>query len=324
MFTELSGIADEIGLEYDGNASVSGYKRGFGTVVTDDDEHGAYRVEMFCRLEGEGVTADKDRITAMMSALGEGLPKNTVRSISCGWGFVTAELDKYCLLQENVIYLIEFLDKLAEGLESLGVEGTEYRMLAGEKPAGPEKLPEGAVRVKLRFDLRSILGVLGAVIGAAAMIVISVLTANADFEINTLELRFEVSTYILSGITAAVIFADYRFIARKLDACGIIVCPVLTVAAVILSGLGSGVRVCAKFAGVPFIQALRSFPEYLSEYENAGSFVFGYITRGIVLAVVACILICIFYFNRHPEETERSERVVSPGDSAFGRHTKGH
>ena len=304
MFSELGGITEETGLAFDdAHTALCGEMHGFGVTVTDTGER--YIVEIFCERPFER----EREVFPVVTRLGEGLPKNTVFSQSCEVSCVRAELDRYSLLQENIVYLAEFLDKLTGELAALGFAGKPYSFPRAKKQS-PEELPKDAVKVKLGFDLRSIIGVLGAVIGAAAMVVISVLSVNADFEINTLELRFEVSTYILSGITAVVIFADYRFLARKLDACGVIVCPVLTLAAVVLSGLGAGVKACAAFAEISFMSALRQFPEYLAQYESIGSFMFGYITRGIVLAVVACVLIYIFYFTRHPDETIKTEKVI--------------
>ncbi len=325
MFSELAGIADETGLEFDGEDTLYGYKRGYGVTVTETGDY--YRVRLFCELPsvspdgGAPERAGEKELIGAASELGEGLPKNAVRALSYEDGSVIVLLDKYCLFQENVVYLIGFLDKLAGACESLGLKGSSYitrRSAAAKSPAAvkPEK---GEVLIKLGFDGRSILGVLGALIGAAAMVVIAVLTVNADLEINTFELKFEISTYILSAITAAVVFADYRFIARKLDACGVIVCPVFTLAAVVLSGLGVGVRACAKFAEVSFMEALRGFPSYLERFESVGSFMLGYISRGVILAVVACVVIYIFYFNRHPDETMRSERIASENENPFGK-----
>lgn len=305
MFSELGGITEETGLGYsDERASLYGEKRGFGVIVADTGE--LYAVKVFC----EHPFRRETEIFPLVTALGEGLPKNTVMRQSCEVGYVDIRLDKFCLLQENIVYLTEFLDKLTEELEKLGLSGKPYSF-PREKPAPAVEVPKGAVRVKLGFDFRSILGVFGALLGAFSMVVIAILTVDAKFEIDAFELRFEISTYILSAATAVVIFADYRFIARKLDACGVIVCPLLTLASVVLSGLGAGVRACAGFAEVSFMQALRGFPQYLDLYGNVGSFVFGYITRGLILAVVACVLIYIFYFNRHQDETELSEKLVS-------------
>jgi len=312
LFSELENITAETGLSFSGeHTALYGKMRGFGVTVSDRD--GRYIADIFCDKPA-GRSAE---IAELITGLGESLPKNALISQSCGIGTVTAELDKYSLLQENVIYLIGFLDKLTEGLVSLGAVGGEYRFYADAKPA--ETAVNGdAVKVKLGFDIRSVLGIAGAVIGAAAMIVIAVLAVRADIEITAFGLSTEISAYILSGITALVVFADYRFLARKLDACGVIVCPLLTVLAVIVSGLGAGVKACAGFAGVSFMQAIRDYAALLADYPEADSFVTGYITRGAVLAVVASIGFCVFYFNRHPDETIRSEKVVSRDEDPLG------
>ncbi len=316
MFTELGLIAEDTGLTFDGDSRLYGTVRGYGTVVTDTGE--LYRVEMFCDAGDSG-------ISGLVTALGESLPKNTIVSQSREWSYVLVTLNRNSLLQENIVYLAEFLDKLAAGLEGLGAVPGEYKLLADDGPKPVVKPvegqpPDGTVRVKLGFDIRSVLGALGALIGAVAMVVVAVLVVNVDLEINTFALQFEISTYALSVLTAVVTFADYRFIARKLDACGVIVSPVLTVAAVILSGFGAGVKACSSFAGVSFLAVLGSFPEYLMQNENVGSFMFGYITRGLVTAVLACILICVFYFGRHPDETVLSEKYVSDGIGERGKN----
>lgn len=312
MFSELGGITAETGLSFSGeHGALYGTLHGFGVTVTDRD--GRYTADIFCEKPSDS-SAD---ISALISELGESLPKNALISQSCGIETVTAELDKYSLLQENVIYLIGFLDKLTEGLAGLGIAGKEYRFFAEQKPSGTVSDGEGD-RVKLGFDLRSILGILGALLGAAAMTVIAVLLVDVRAEANAFGLSTEVSAYILSGITALVVFADYRFLARKLDACGVILCPVLSVIAVVLSGLGAGVKACAAGFGVSFIQALSRFPEFLAQSGDTDKFLMGYITRGTVLAAVLSIAFCVYYFSRHPDETIRSEKVVSRDENPLG------
>ena len=51
MFTELGGITQETGLAFDGVSRLYGSKRGYGTVVTDIEAEGSYRVEMFCDMD---------------------------------------------------------------------------------------------------------------------------------------------------------------------------------------------------------------------------------------------------------------------------------
>ena len=313
MFTELSGITEETGLSFDGESLLYGYIETVGIVVSDIADKGEYRIDMFVSANC-AAPENAGRITPLVNSLAEGLPKNTVMSQSCADRYIRVVLNKYELLQENIVYLTEFLRKLAFGIEELGFEGDDYKVLYDIEPKSDAELPKDAVRIKLGFDLRSILGLFGALLGMFAMAVIAVLTVNTDLEINSFGLKFEVSTYILSALTAVVIFADYRFIAKKLDACGVIACPLLTLASVVLSGLGAGVKACASFEGISFMPALRSFPELLSRYGDAGSFIFGYITRGLVTAVIACIIVCIFYFDRHPDETVKSEKVITKDD----------
>lgn len=304
MFTELGGIVDETGLSFsEERSSLYGEKRGFGVTVSDTGER--YVIKLFCKRPFER----EDEIFPTVVRLGESLPKNTLLKQFCEVSYICVELDRYSLLQENVILFTEFLDKLTEAAEALGLEGDAYSF-PRVKEDEPEEPPKGSVKIKLGFDLRSVAGLFGAALGACAMVVIAVLAVNAGFEIGTFGLKFEVSTYILSALTAVVVYTDYRFISRKLDACGVIACPVFTLAAVVFSGLGAGVKACAQFFGVSFVTALNGFPDYLAQNEDIGSFMFGYVTRGIVTAVVACIIICVFYFERHPDETIKSEKFI--------------
>ena len=305
VFSELKNICDETGLSFsDERTALFGEMRGFGVTVAETAE--CYDVRFFCERPFER----EQEIFPMMNELAGGLPKNTMMRQTCEVGYVGVLLDKFGLMQENIVYLVEFLDKLAVRLEEMGLERKPYSFprisKAADKAAGKDE-----VRVKLGFDRRSILGLVGALIGAAAMTVIAILIVNIKGEIDAFGLAFEVSTYILSAATVFVVFADYRFLARKLDAAGVIACPVLSVLSVVLAGMGAGVKTCAQLAGVPFMQALRNYPEYLAAAPEVDKFVAGYITRGLVLAVVASILFCIFYFERHPDETILTEKVRS-------------
>lgn len=313
MFTELSGITEETGLSFDGESRLYGYIETVGIVVSDIADKGEYRIDMFVSANC-AAPENAGRITPLVNSLAEGLPKNTVMSQSCADRYIRVVLNKYELLQENIVYLTEFLRKLAFGIEELGFEGDDYKVLYDIEPKSDAELPKDAVRIKLGFDLRSMAGAVGAVIGAAAMVVIAILTVNADIEITAFGLRFEISTYILSALTAIVVFADYSFIARKLDAFGSVICPVLVCAAVVLSGFGTSVKACARAEQISFMQALRTLPELLMKYPDVESFMFGYITRGLVLAAVACVFIYIFYFSRHPDETIKPEKIITKDD----------
>lgn len=308
MFSELKNICEDTGLGFsDEHSALYGKKNGFGVTVTDTDD--IYEVKVFCVRPFDL----EEQISALVSDVGESLPKNTVKSLSLEASFVCLRLEKSCLLQENIVYLIGALDKLTSGLGELEAEGSEP-YLPVVKRTGRELPAKKEMKIKLGFDMRSVIGLFGALIGAAAMTVIAVLIVNVRFEINTFGLAFEVSTYVLSAATVAVIFADYRFLAKKLDACGVIACPVLSVISVILAGLGAGVKVYSQALDIPFMAALRTYSDYLSKEQDIDRFVAGYITRGLVLAVIASIVVCIWYFRRHPDEMILTEKAVTEGD----------
>ena len=306
VFSELKNICAETGLSFsEERTALYGELRGLGVTVSDSDD--GYDVRFFCErpFEREG------EIFPVITALSAPLPKNALLSQSCEVGYVRVLLDKYSLVQENIVFLAEFIGSLADKLDELHLTGKPYSFPRTARAAEPVKAGKDDVRVKLGFDRRSVFGLLGSLLGAAAMTVIAILIVNVKGEVDAFGLAFEVSTYILSAATVFVVFADYRFIARKLDAAGIIACPLMSAASVVLAGFGAGVKTCAQLAGVSFMSALRDYPTYLAAAPEVDKFVAGYITRGLVLSVVASIIFCIIYFERHPDETILSEKIRS-------------
>ena len=305
VFSELKNICAETGLSFsDERTALCGEMRGFGVTVSETDD--GFDIRFFCERPFERET----EIFPVITALAGKLPRNALLSQSCEVGHIRVLLDKHCLMQEKIVLLAEFLGALAEKLDELRLVGKPYSFPRAVK-AEQAKAGKDDVRVKLGFDRRSVFGLLGALLGAAAMTVISILIVDVKSEVSAFGLAFEVSTYILSAATVFVVFADYRFISRKLDAAGIIACPLLSAGAVVLAGFGAGIKACAQLTGVSFMQALRNYPTYLAEAPDVDKFVAGYITRGLVLAVVASIIFCVVYFERHPDETVLSEKVRS-------------
>ena len=313
-FSELKFAAEDTGLSFDeGRSSLIGSKRNFGVIVSDRSD--SYKVLFFadCPYKKENEIRD------IINSLSEGLPKNTIISQSCQLNFVEVILDKRQLLQEKLCYLVEFLDKLSCELEELSLKGAEPFFPAEKKAVKQtekpkQELPKNAVKISLRFDLRSLFGLFGAVIGAFAITVIAILLSDVTAEAQLFGLRVEVSAYILSAAATALIFSDYRFLARKLDPCGIIACPVLSVLSVIFSGLGAGIKAVCALSGAGAGEVIADFSEYLSRYDIADKFIAGYISRGIILAVLASIIICLLYFRKHPEEMTRSEKIVTESE----------
>lgn len=313
-FSELKFAAEDTGLSFDESRNaLIGSMRDFGVIVSDRSD--SYEVLFFADCPYKKETEIRD----IINSLSESLPKNTIISQSCQLKFVAVSLDKRQLLQENLCYLVEFLDKLSRELEALCLTGTEpvfptEKRSEKQTVKSEQELPKNAVKVKLGFDMRSLFGLFGAVLGAFAITVIAILLSNVTAEAQLFGLRVEISAYILSAAATALIFSDYRFLAKKLDPCGIIVCPVLSVLSVIFSGLGAGIKAVCALSGAGAAEVVSDFSGYLSRYDIADKFIVGYISRGIILAVLASLIICLVYFRKHPEEMIKGEKIVTENE----------
>ncbi|MGN0618831.1 MAG: hypothetical protein ACI4J7_07390 [Ruminiclostridium sp.] len=309
-FSELKFAAEDTGLSFDESRNaLIGSMHDFGVIVSDSSD--SYEVLFFadCPYKKENEMRD------IINSLSESLPKNTIISQSCQLKFVAVSLDKRQLLQENLCYLVEFLDKLSRELEALCLTGTKPVFPTEKKTEKQEQeLPKNAVKISLRFDMRSLFGLFGAILGAFAITVIAILLSNVTAEAQLFGLRVEISAYILSAAATALIFSDYRFLAKKLDPCGIIVCPVLSVLSVIFSGLGSGIKAVCALSGAGAAEVISDFSGYLSRYDIADKFIVGYISRGIILAVLVSLIICLVYFRKHPEEMIKGEKIVTENE----------
>ena len=308
IFSELSLAEKDSGLSYDsGRASLIGDKNGFGTVVSDRDDE--YIVKIYCE---KPYTYEKELSEAIIS-LSRSLSKNTINSSKFEFGFIEIKLVKAKLLQENLPLLIDFLDKLTVNIKSLGISGKEAVLPSEPKEPVKERTPEKEKKIRLSFDFNSIKGFIGAFVGALAVFVLAVFAVTPEKENTLVSLSFSLTLapYITALAATAIIFSDYRFLAKKLDAFGVIACPVLSILTVLLSGYGITVKEIMNNLGATLSEAISGFTDYISENEALANFFGGFIMGGIVLAVLASIIIYIFYFNRHPEETENSEKIIA-------------
>lgn len=307
IFSELSLAEKGFGLSYDRErASLIGNKNGFGTVVSDRADE--YAVKIFCE---KPFTYEKE-ITEAIISISRSLSKNTILSSKIEYDFVEIRLLKAMLLQENLPLLIDFLDKLTVIIKDLGIGGKEASLPPIYNEPVKEKPKKDKRQIRLSFDINSIKGFIGAIIGGLAVIVLAVFAVTPEKEDTLLSLSFSLTLapYITALAATVIIFSDYRFLARKLDAFGVIACPLLSIITVILSAYGVTVKSIMNNSGVALSEAISGFISFISDNEALANFFGGFVLGGIVLAVIASIIICIFYFNRHPEETENTVKTV--------------
>lgn len=307
IFSELSLAEQDSGLSYDsGRVSLIGDKNGYGTVVSD--RGGEYIVRIYCE---KPYTFEKELSEAIIS-LSRSLSKNTINSSKTEYGFVEIKLSKLKLLQENLLLLIDFLDKLTVVINGLGITGTKAVLPPEYEEPVKKKASKDKKRIRLSFDINSIKGFIGALLGAFAVFALAVfvVTPESGSTIASFSFSLTLAPLITALAATAIIFSDYRFLAKKLDAFGVISCPILSVITVILSGYGITLKGVMNNHSVTLSEAFEGFMGYISENKVLANFFGGFVLGGVVLSVLASIIICIFYFNRYPEETEKTEKII--------------
>ena len=77
------------------------------------------------------------------------------------------------------------------------------------------------------------------------------------------------AAHIAAAAAALIIFSDYRFLARKLDAFGVIACPLLTILTVIASGFGITVKGIINNLGVTVNEAMGSADSAMNDISDS-------------------------------------------------------
>lgn len=308
MFSELSLAEKDSNLSFDRERlALTGEKNSFG--ITVSDRNGEYIVRIYAKAP---YVYEKE-ITDGIIRLSESLSKNTINSQRCEYGFVEVRMNKICLLQEKLILLIDFLDKLTELMAELEIKGE--RPVLPEKPAAKQSSAKASRQsIRLGFDFRSIKGFFGAILAALAMSFISSLLIT--YKEDTSSLAITISWWTTAAAATALIFFDYRFLAKKLDAFGIIVCPVLSVATAFLSAICVGAKTAAILTESTFAQGFGKLAAVADANSDFAHFISMYLTESIIISVAASIFICILYFNKHPEEMIKTEKETEKNKSS--------
>lgn len=304
-FSELSLAARDMGLTYDEEAvALVGFLNNFGAVVLERGD------EYILQIFAEKPHRFEDTIKNEICSLSESMPKNTINRQLCEIDRCEVHLRKSALLQENLALLVAFSETLTEKLGELG--------LVGKEPLKPEKLPDEkppAVpkkterKIKLSFDFGSVKGLLGALIGAAAMMFITYSLVDLTTDSGVGSTFTELGGYILSAAATTLVFFDYRFLAKKLDAFGVIACPIISVVSSLFGSILVTAKAFAALTGTSVLTALASLDslyEKSAELASAGG---GYMAIGVVITVFASLLNCLWYFNKHPDEMTKTEKA---------------
>lgn len=300
-FTELSLAENDSGLSFDEERrALIGKKGAYGVTVADTDDE--YIVRVFAK---EPYKAENE-ISRGIIKLSESLSKNTINSQCCEYGFVEVKMNKICLLQEKLILLIDFLDKLTELMENLGIMGAE--------PVPPpltamNKQKQSSVKsrkIHLGFDFGSIKGLLGALIAVFAMSFISTLVITYNENASS-SLTITLSWWTSAAVPTLLIFFDYRFLAKKLDAFGIIICPLMSILNSFLSTFFISAKSAARLTECSFAEGFGRVGSVAETNEDFANFISMYLIESIIVSVAVSIAVCLWYFSKHPDEMFKAE-----------------
>lgn len=301
-YSELSLAENDTGFRYDpALLTLYGEKRGYGIAVSDRDEE--YIITVYAK---EPYKKEKD-VFSEISALESALPKNALLGQRCELGSVEIRLRRDLFLQERLPSLFAFSDRIIDALAGIGIDGAPVKLPEQAAPAPKEKT-ETTEKIKLSFDLKSIRGLIGAVIGSIAMAFIAMASLDLRSKSGIGGTFTELSGYVLAAAATLLIFSDYRFLARKLDAFGVIVCPILSVLCAVFSAFLATAKAFAATAGISFSDALSRLNELYEAAPEIAAFGSGTLLTGVVISGFSSLLYCLWYFNKHPDEMVRNEK----------------
>lgn len=303
-YSELSLAERDTGLSFDSeNLSLIGEMNSFGVTISDRGDE--YILQIFADAPFNFEQAIKDEV----DLLSESMPKNTINRQSCEIDRYEIRLRKSALLQENLALLVAFSETLTENLHSVGLIGKEPHLPEKPFPAELKHEKKSGRSIKLGFDFGSVKGLLGALLGGIAMIFITYAAVTLKTEQTAFSTVTEIGGYILSAAATTLIFFDYRFLAKKLDAFGVIICPLISVISSVLAALLTTAKSFAYITGTSALTALANLDKLYEISPELASASGGYLTIGVVISAFASLLNCLWYFNKHPDEMTKNEKT---------------
>jgi len=84
----------------------------------------------------------------------------------------------------------------------------------------------------------------------------------------------------------------------------------LSILTAFFSSITVGAKSVSLVSGVSFAEGFSYLGNLYEISPDLAAFVEGYMLNALIIAVIASIIICIWYFNRHPDEMFKSEKIV--------------
>lgn len=327
-YSELKNIQTEALSFSEADCALYGELCGFPAAISDCSRQHAYTVTIFAKVP---VTAEKET-SAFINELAERLPKNAVKSQKSELNYLQVVFSSVQLFEETPL-LLDFAESLGAFLREKGFAAAaldkKVCLPKGEKKQEKPEKSSDSSEPSMRFDRRSVYGLIGAVIGAVACFIImgfavqlslsaeeaepAVTSAeNAAEEIipqieinNTGNIGTELVSWLFGGIVAAVILMDYRFFAKKTDIFGMVSCTLLTLASVFSGTILCGVRTLYSICGAAGIKTnlfmiMGNIDYYNGLFPEVGANLGYLLLKSLASAILASAVYYVWYFRKYP------------------------
>lgn len=306
-FSELEFLKEETGLEWDGERlCLHGTLKDYPVFISDDPQKREYLLTVFFKVRPDTEDALKKGITKLL----ENMPKNCVLIRNDQTRYTSLRFNASTLYQENSFYLTQFLRDiclLGDSLELVPTEPDEKEReeaapyIKVNAPMKKKKEKRSKNTIIKGFDKYSIRGLFAALIGGGAMTVVGGMISAIDQS----NVGGMLAGWAVGALIAAVVLADYLFLAKKIDIFGSIVCCVITgVCCFIAAHLGALRRLFYDVrnmldGSVTLNQTLSNWSYYQVLFPDAAERFPIMLLQNYFSAILASIVFFTFYFNKH-------------------------
>ncbi|MBD5139787.1 MAG: hypothetical protein HDT24_10800 [Ruminococcus sp.] len=302
IFSELRGLTLDTGLEWDENGlCLYGKILDYPVFITDLCGSREYLLTVFCKTRAEL----DGKFTEEINKLLDNMPKNCVNGRRNELNFQQLKLNAVFFYQENSVLLCELAQKICEAADSLDFLPTAPDKALAVPPKQEAQKTAKAVRkpknaVSKGFDKYSVRGLIGAVIGGAAMAVISSTMADNNPE----NIGAMLSSWAAGALIALVTLADYSFLAKKIDIFGTIVCSLVTVLSCFFCSVFGILRIMTNTVKtldptVTFLDSAQNWTVYAQLFPNVPGYFTSIILKNLFMALAASVIFYTLYYRKH-------------------------
>lgn len=300
-FSELKALTFDTGLSWDDEQLfLCGSIKDYPVYIADLQNSREYLLTVFCKTRTDIEQPLADGINKLL----DNMPKNCVNGRKSELNYQQIKFNAAMLYQENGQLLSDFTLKLCELLNRLDIlpmpSDPALAVPKKKESAKPDTAKKPNNAVSKGFDKYSLRGLIGALLGGAAMAVISSTMADNNPE-NT---GVMIAGWAAGALIALVTLADYSFLAKKMDIFGTIVCSVITAVSCFLCSVFGIMRIMTHTvksldASVTFNDTMRNWQAYSVLFPDVPEYIVTLLIKNFFTAFVASIIFYLLYYRRN-------------------------